>query len=455
MTINQFFSELDVEPYQQVIFSVLDLTVNPFTLNLGITLIVIFVLLMISALISGSEAAFFSLSPSEISSFKNSDTRSTKVVLKLLDLPEKLLATILVTNNLVNLGIIIISTHFTTSLFDYSNSEVLGFIIEVIAITSLIVFFGEILPKIYAIRYAVKFAEFMAIPLNILEKIFRPVNYVLINSTSFINKRLSSHRKNLSMNDLSEALDLARDEITEERKILKGIVQFGNIDVKEIMTSRVDVLGVNIKTRLKPLIKIIIESGYSRIPVYNQHLDNISGILYVKDLLPHLGKPDSFNWQSLIRPPYYIPETKKISELLKEFQTSKIHMAVVVDEYGGTSGIITLEDILEEIVGEITDESDEDQINFVKIDEDNYLFEAKIMLHDFCRILNVDEELFSDVKGEADTLAGLILELKNELPKKNEVFKVKDFQFIIKSVDQRRIKQVQVTLKSKKTDNNE
>lgn len=446
---------MDEEPYQQVAFSVLDLTVNPLTLNLGITLVVIFMLLVISAFISGSEAAFFSLSPSEISSFKSSDTKSNKVVAKLLDLPEKLLATILVVNNLVNLGIIIISTHFTTSLFDYSNSEVLGFTIEVIAITSLIVFFGEILPKIYAIRYAVKFADFMAIPLNILEKIFRPVNYVLINSTSFINKRLSSHRKNLSMNDLSEALELARDEITEERKILKGIVQFGNIDVKEIMTSRVDVLGVNIKTRLKPLIKIIVDSGYSRIPVYNQDLDNINGILYVKDLLPHLGKPDSFNWQSLIRPPYYVPETKKISELLKEFQTSKIHMAVVVDEYGGTSGIITLEDILEEIVGEITDESDEDQINFVKIDEDNYLFEAKIMLHDFCRILNVDEELFSNVKGEADTLAGLILELKNELPKKNEVFKVKDFQFIIKSVDQRRIKQVQVTLKSNKTDDNE
>ncbi len=372
----------------------------------------------------------------------------------MLGLPEKLLATILVANNLVNLGIIIISTHFTTSLFDYSNSEVLGLIIEVIAITSLIVLFGEILPKIYAIRYAVKFAEFMAVPLNILEKIFRPVNFVLINSTSFINKRLSAHRKNISMNDLSEALELARDEITEERKILKGIVQFGNIDVKEIMTSRVDVLGVKIKTRLKPLVKIIVESGYSRIPVYNQDLDNINGILYVKDLLPHLEKPDSFNWQSLIRPPYYVPETKKISELLKEFQTSKIHMAVVVDEYGGTSGIITLEDILEEIVGEITDESDEDQINFVKIDEDNYLFEAKIMLHDFCRILNVDEEVFSNVKGEADTLAGLILELKNELPKKNEVFKVENFQFIIKSVDQRRIKQVQVTFKSNKTDNN-
>ncbi|MBN2481843.1 MAG: gliding motility-associated protein GldE [Bacteroidales bacterium] len=412
-------------------------------------------LLIISAFISGSEAAFFSLSPSEISSLRSSDSRRNKVVVKLIDLPERLLATILVANNLVNLGIIIISTYFTTSFFDYTHSEVLGFIIEVIAITSLIVVFGEILPKIYAIRYALKFAQFMASPLNTLEKIFRPVSLLLINSTSFINKRLSSHRRNISMNDLSEALDLTRDGITEEKRILKGIVKFGNIDVKEIMTSRVDVLGVNIKTRLKTLIKIIVESGFSRIPVYHQDLDHINGILYVKDLLPHLGKADSFNWQSLIRPPYYVPETKKISELLKEFQTTKIHMAVVVDEYGGTSGIITLEDILEEIVGEITDESDEDQLYFVKIDENNYLFEAKILLHDFCKILNVDEEIFSDVKGEAETLAGLILELKNELPEKNEVFEVKYFQFTIKSVDQRRIKQVQVTIKSNRIDHNE
>ncbi|MBN1158529.1 MAG: gliding motility-associated protein GldE [Bacteroidales bacterium] len=439
---------MDDEPYQQVIISVLDFTVNPFTLNLGITLTVIVILLVISAFISGSEASYFSLSPSEISSFRGSHNRRNKIVVKLIDMPERLLATILVANNFVNLGIIIISTYFTTSLFDYTQSEVLGFIIEVLAITTLIVVFGEILPKIYAIRYAMKFAEFMAIPLDVLEKIFRPLNLLLINSTSFIHKRLASRRMNISMNDLSEALDLTREGITEEKKILKGIVRFGNIDVKEIMTSRVDVLGVSIKTRLKPLIGTIVDSGFSRIPVYHQDLDHINGILYVKDLLPHLGKPDSFNWQSLIRPPYYVPETKKISELLKEFQTTKIHMAVVVDEYGGTSGIITLEDILEEIVGEITDESDEDQLHFVKIDEDNYLFEAKILLHDFCKILNLDEEIFSNVKGEAETLAGLILEMKNELPKKNEIFNVKDFQFTIKSVDERRIKQVLVTFKS-------
>lgn len=444
---------MDDEPYHEVLISALDFTVKPFTLNLGIALFVIVILLITSALISGSEAAFFSLSPSEINRIRNSNSKINKTIAKLLDLPERLLATILVTNNLVNIGIIIISTYFIGSLFDFSQSKAVGFIIEVIAITAMIVFFGEILPKIYAIRFSVRFAGFMALHLDLLEHIFRPVNYLLINSTSFVNRRLASRRRNISMDELSNALDLTKEGITEEKKILKGIVKFGNIDVKEIMTSRVDVLGVDIKLRIKPLIEMIVDSGYSRIPVYRQDLDNISGILYIKDLLPHLGKSGSFNWQSLIRPPYYVPESKKIRELLKEFQTNKIHMAVVVDEYGGTSGIITLEDILEEIVGEITDESDDDQVYFVKVDEDNYLFEAKILLHDFCKILNVDEDVFSDIKGEAETLAGLVLEIKNELPKKNEVIPCKNYLFTIKSVDQRRIKQVLVTLQSQPMEN--
>jgi gliding motility-associated protein GldE len=381
-------------------------------------------------------------------SIRGSDSKTHKVMARLLDLPERLLATILVTNNLVNIGIIIISTYFTSTLFDFAQSRVIGFILEVISITALIVFFGEILPKIYAIRNSVRFATSMAVPLDVLEKVLRPVNALLINSTSVINKKLSSHRRNISMDDLSDALDLTKEGIADEKKLLKGIVKFGNIEVKEIMTSRVDVLGIHIKMKYRNLIELVVESGYSRIPVYVQDLDNIKGILYIKDLLPHLGKPDSFSWQSLVRPPYYVPEYKKISELLKEFQTSKIHLAVVVDEYGGTSGIITLEDILEEIVGEITDETDEDQLHFVKLDDENYLFEAKILLHDFCKILNVEVDTFDKVKGDAETLAGLILELKNELPRKNEVFACKDFLFTIKSVDQRRIKQVQVTIQS-------
>jgi gliding motility-associated protein GldE len=253
------------------------------------------------------------------------------------------------------------------------------------------------------------------------------------------------------MDELSDALDLTERGITEEKKILEGIVKFGNIDVREIMTPRVDVVGVSMKIRFKKLIAHIIDSGYSRIPVYNQDLDNIKGILYIKDLLPHLGKPDSFNWQSLMRPPYYIPETKKINDLLKEFQTSKIHMAVVIDEYGGTSGIISLEDILEEIVGEITDESDNDEVSYVKLDDNNFLFEGKVAMNHFFKVLNLDENLFDDVIGEAETLAGLILELKGEMPRKNEVIKYKEFLFSIKSVDQRMIKQIQVTLKDNKS----
>jgi gliding motility-associated protein GldE len=252
------------------------------------------------------------------------------------------------------------------------------------------------------------------------------------------------------MDDLSDALDLAEHGITEDKKILEGIVKFVNIDAREVMTPRVDMVGVSMQCRFKDLIKLIIESGYSRIPAYNQHLDNIKGILYVKDLLPFLDKPDAFNWQSLLRPAYYIPETKKIDDLLKEFQTSKIHMAVVIDEYGGTLGIVTLEDILEEIVGEITDESDGEEIPYIKIDDRNYLFEGKVLLNDFFKVFDADEEIFDDVKGEGDTLAGLILELKGELPKKNETIPCKGFIFTIKSVDKRRIMQIQVTLEDKK-----
>jgi gliding motility-associated protein GldE len=308
------------------------------------------------------------------------------------------------------------------------------------------VFFGEILPKIYAIRYARKVARFMAVPIDICEKLFSPLSFLLVNSSAIFQRKFSHQGKNISMDDLSNALDLTQQGITEEKKILEGIVKFGNIDVREIMTPRVDVQGVNIQTPFRNLISLVIESGYSRIPVFQHNLDTIKGILYIKDLLPFLGKPDTFNWQSLMRQPYYVPETKKISDLLKEFQTSKIHMAVVIDEYGGTSGIITLEDILEEIVGDISDESDNEEVFHIKIDENNYLFEGKILLNDFFKVLNLDVETFDEVKGEAETLAGLILEQKGELPKKNEILNCLGFKFTVKSVDQRRIKQIQVTL---------
>ena len=447
--INSLIKALDDEPYHQAFTTVFNFTVNTFTLNLFIALIAILVLLIISALVSGAEAAFFSLSPAEISSIRSVRSKNNQVIDKLLGMPERLLATILVTNNLTNIGIIVISAYFSNSLFDFSNSRIMGFIIEVVSITLVIVFFGEILPKIYAIRYSGKVARFMAMPLEVAEKICRPVNFLLITSTARIQRKFSQRGKSISMDDLSDALDLTEQSIKEEKKILEGIVKFGNIDVREIMTPRVDVVGIPIQSRFKKLISRIIDSGYSRIPVYSQDLDNIKGILYIKDLLPFIGKPDSFNWQSLLRPPSYVPETKKINELLKDFQTTKIHMAVVIDEYGGTSGIITLEDILEEIVGEITDESDNEEAFYVKLDDRNYLFDGKVLLNDFFKVFNLDEDLLDDVKGEAETLAGLILELEGELPPKNEVVTCKGFDFTVKSVDQRRIKQIQVTLKDK------
>jgi len=429
----------------------MDFTVYPVTLNLFIALLAIVVLLVLSALVSGAEAAFFSLNPAEVNTIRNSKSKTNQVIIQLLEMPERLLATILIVNNLVNIGIIIISAYFSDALFDFSNARVLGFIVQVVVITLVIVFFGEILPKIYAIRYAGKVARFMALPLEIAEKVFSPLNFLLINTTAFIQKKFSQQGRNISIDDLSDALDLTQQGITEEKKILEGIVKFSNIDVREIMTPRVDVVGISIQTHMKKLIAHVIDSGYSRIPVFNQNLDHIKGILYIKDLLPFLAKPDSFNWKSLMRPPYYVPETKKINDLLKEFQTTKIHMAVVIDEYGGTSGIITLEDILEEIVGDISDESDNDEVNYSKIDASNYLFDGKVLLNDLFKVLNLDEETFEDVKGEAETLAGLILELKGELPRKNESVACKGFLFVIKSVDKRRIKQIQVTIPTENT----
>ncbi len=433
-----------------------DITVYPFTIDLFFAIVTILILLLLSAMVSGAEAAFFSLSPGEFERIHNSKSARDQTINRLLGIPDKLLATILVSNNLLNIGVIVISAYVSSSLFDFSNAEVLGFIIEVVVITLIIVFFGEILPKIYAIRYAGRVARLMAQPLELAEKIFRPLNYLLVRSSSVIQSRFSHPHKNISMTDLSEALDLTKHGISEDKRILEGIVKFGNINASEIMTPRIDIIGVDMNTRFRKLIGLIVESGYSRIPVYKPDLDNIKGILYIKDLLPYLDKPDSFNWQSLMRPAYYIPEAKKINDLLKEFQTSKIHMAVVIDEYGGTLGIITLEDILEEIVGEITDESDNDELPpYIKIDDNNFLFEGKVLLNDFIKVFNLEEDEFDNIRGEADTVAGLILELKGEMPRKNEAFNCGGFVFTVKSVDQRRIKQIQVTVNENQNSVNE
>jgi putative hemolysin len=440
---------LETEPYHSFLIDLLNVTIHPIeAVNILAIFFVIF-LLIVSALISGSEVAFFSLSPSHISKLRKKEAKQDLIILSLLEIPERLLATILIANNFVNVGIVILSTYVSSSIFDFGVNTALAFVFQVIVITFLLLLFGEIIPKVYATKYPEKFSGFMAYPLFFLEKILRPFSSVLISSTSFVNKRFANVKQNISINDLSDALDLTENEISEDKKILEGIVNFGKLYVKEIMRSRVDVVAVEIKTSFNKLVSVIIESGYSRIPVFSENFDKVKGILYIKDLLPYIHKNyNDFKWQSLIRPLYSIPEMKKIDDLLEEFQSKKIHMAVVVDEYGGKSGIITLEDILEEIVGEITDESDPQTVEYKKIDNENFIFEGKTLLNDFYKIIEKPDNIFDEIKGDADTLAGLILEIKGEIPKKNDEIMFNNFKFKIEAVDNRRIIKIRVHLKS-------
>ncbi len=420
---------------------------HPLTLGVIISVIIVLLLLLTSALISGSEVAYFSLSPSEKGKLKKKNKTHHRV-LENLEKPETLLATILVTNNFVNVGIIILTAYISDNLITFVNAPILEFIFQVVVITFFLLLFGEIFPKVYASHFALAFAKMMALPLLTLSKIFKPINSLLILSTGFVNRRMHKHRKNISIDDISQALELTSDhELSDEKDILEGIVKFGNKSVSEIMKPRVDVVAIEIKTEFDEVIHMINDSGYSRIPVYIDSFDNVSGILYIKDLLAHSHKTKAFKWQTLIRPPFYVPDTKKISSLLEEFQKNKIHLAIVVDEYGGTSGIVTLEDILEEIVGEISDEFDEEEHFFTKIDENTFLFDAKVLLGDFYRITNCNDTIFDEVKGDADTLAGLILELRGEIPKQNETIQCKQFIFTIKQVDNRRIKEIKVSIK--------
>lgn len=420
---------------------------HPFTAGVAISLLVIMILLVFSALVSGSEVAYFSLSPSEKHKIAGKATKSNTYILKNLESPEQLLATILVANNFVNVGVVILSSFTVDSLVDFSNEPILGFVIQVIVISSIILLFGEIIPKVYSTHHALKFARFIAIPMHYMIKILSPINSVLIYSTSFLNSRIQAYNKHISVDELSQALELtSQTELKDENEILKGIVKFGNKSVVEIMRSRVDVVSADIDFSYNEIMELITERGFSRIPVYSETFDNIKGILYIKDLLPHVQKGASFRWQSIIRPPFYVPETKKIDDLLEEFQKNKVHMAIVVDEYGGTSGIVTLEDVLEEIVGEITDEFDEEEKLYTKISENKYLFDGKSMLNDFYKVTGSEVSVFDEVKGEADTLAGLILELKGEIPVKNDIITYKNFVFSIEAVDNRRIKQIKVEI---------
>jgi putative hemolysin len=422
---------------------------QPFTSGMAICLVVILILLLFSALISGSEVAYFSLSPAEKQKISITSTKKYTYIQKNLESPEQLLATLLVANNFVNVGTVIFSSFTINNIVDFSKEPILGFIIQIFAISLLIVLFGEIIPKVYSTNHALKFARFMAVPLHYTIKIFRPLNSILIFSSSFIDHRIHAYNNHISVDELSQALELtSQTDLTEDTDILKGIVKFGNKSVAEIMRSRVDAVSIDIDSSYSKIMSMITETGFSRIPVFSETFDNIKGILYIKDLLPHVHKGASFRWQSIIRPPFYVPETKKIDDLLEEFQKNKVHMAIVVDEYGGTSGIVTLEDVLEEIVGEITDEFDEEEKFYTKISETKYLFDGKTMLNDFYKVLGLEESVFDDIKGEADTLAGLILELKGEIPAKDDTIYCKNYVFTIEAVDNRRIKQIKVDIKN-------
>ncbi|HIE72932.1 MAG TPA: gliding motility-associated protein GldE [Flavobacteriales bacterium] len=406
-------------------------------------------MLFCSALISGAEVAYFSLTPNDVEDLNQEKSKKALLTLKLLEKPNKLLATILITNNFINIGIIILSTYLTASIFQFPENSIMEFMFQIVVITFVIVLFGEITPKVYANRNALWFSKWMSIPLNLSSKLFSPLSYLLTSSTAFIDKRLKRKKEVVSMDEIAEALELTTetDPNEEEQKILKSIVEFGNIDVKEIMKSRVDVVAIEQKLLFEKVIDLVVDSGFSRIPVYKENFDDVIGILYVKDLIPHLDQKSDFKWQDLIRSAYFVPETKMINDLLKEFQDKKIHLAIVVDEYGGTSGIVTLEDILEEIVGDITDEFDDDGNIFSVLDDYNFIFEGKISLNDFLKTVKGEIDYFDGVKGDSDSLAGLILELKGVIPSKGEIIKFAPYIFTIESSDSRKIKRIKVQIK--------
>lgn len=409
--------------------------------------IFVVILLFVSALISGSEVAYFSPNlQSRLKPGRKKD-RNSASILRSLENPEKLLATILVANNLVNTAIIIFSVWLAHLVIDFSQAGIAGYIFLTAFIVFIMLISGEILPKVYAAKYATRISRVMVFPLEILEHVFRPFNSLLLPLSSKIKKQTQPHSRTISLDELSQALELTHaDENYEDKEILEGIVKFGHKNVAEVMRSRVDVVALDLKDHFEKVISVINDSGYSRIPVYSGSFDYIKGILYIKDLLPVINEPGSFQWQSIIRPPFYVPETKKIDDLLEEFQKNKVHMAIVVDEYGGSSGIVTLQDILEEIVGDILDEFDEDEHYSTRIGENKYLFDGKIQLNDFYKFAGCDSHVFDDCKGDADTLAGLILEIKGEIPVLNEKISFRNFIFSIDAADNRRIKKISVEI---------
>lgn len=415
--------------------------------NLLFGSLVIVLLLFCSAMISAAEVALFSLSQNDLTKLSQQNPAKSQLVSQLLQKPKKLLATLLLANNFVNIGIVIIFSFVSNSLFSGIVSPLVKFVVEVILVTFLILLFGEVLPKVYASRNNIKFSIRMARPLWILDQLLSPLSLPMRSVTVYLHKKLGRQKTNISVDQLSQALEMtsADDTTSEEQKILEGIVSFGNTDTKQVMSPRIDIFALEIEESFAEIYPKIVDKGYSRIPVFRENIDHIEGVLFVKDLIPHIHKKE-FDWNSLLREPFFVPENKKLDDLLKDFQSMKSHLAIVVDEYGGTSGLVSLEDVIEEIVGDISDEFDDENISYSQIDDKNFLFEGKINLKDFYRIVNVDEETFEDQKGEAETLAGFILELLGNFPKKGQKVHFSTVTFTIEVVDKKRIKQLKVTL---------
>ena len=424
-----------------------EVTVTVPTAGAVIAIIIAGLLLLFSGFASGSEIAFFSLTPNDLNKLDAEKNDSDKYIMQLREDSERTLATILITNNLVNVTIIMLCNYFLSHVVDFGTAYWLQFTITTVILTFLLLLFGEIMPKVYAGQRALQFCRRVAGSIIVLRKVFYPLSSILIRSGIIAEKVVQKENHALSVDDLEQALELTdKDEIKDEQHMLEGIVRFGDETAKEVMTSRQDVVDLDFSLPFPEVLKCIIENNYSRIPVYQDTIDNIRGILYIKDLLPHLSKPATFRWQSLIRPPYFVPETKKIDDLLRDFQENKVHIAIVVDEFGGTSGIITLEDILEEIVGEINDEYDEEEKTYTRINANTYVFEGKTLLSDFYKILDIDDETFEDVEGDADSLAGLLLEIKGDFPQLNEHLDYKNFTFEPTELDGHRISKIKVII---------
>lgn len=420
------------------------------TLSLLFAVIGILVLVFLSACYSGSENALFSLTKAQIAELVEIPGSRANAISFLLRFPKRLLATILIANTFVNIAVVLVTTFIFSILFNFHAYPLFGFLFEVVFVTFMLVLFGEVIPKVYAFQNNTTITKLLAIPLYYTYKIFQPLVYVLEQSTSIIDKRITKKGHILSADELNHAIEITseKDAPKQEKNILKGVVNFGNTNVKQIMRQRPDIIGVDIEDNFKQLMLRIVDSGYSRVPVYEENLDHIKGILFTKDLLKHLNESEDFKWQNLLRPAYFVPESKKIDDLLKEFQTKRMHLAIVVDEFGGTCGLVSMEDIVEEIFGEIQDEFDEDEYTYTRINNHTFVFEGKMLINDMCKYMEILPDEFDDIRNDAETLGGMLLELNSHIPKMGQEIKYNRFTFKIESVDSRRIKRVKVSIEN-------